>query len=584
MSISFTGLASGLDTNSIIEQLMAIESRPMQLSQQKVETLENSKTYIDNIETRIKTLKTSLQKLTDGNIAASMDLFKTKEATSSDESKVTVTAGPEAVNQSFNVNVITIATSTKASSLGASPTGNVGSNITGATLATDLTNGTGTTGNFTVYYNGVASQIAVNAGDDVNAVLARISAVGGGGQITASVAGGVVTLASTGGGTITAGANGDTSNFLQATQLDIGVYTGNDLISANANSQIKTSGTLVGNAARLQTAVTAGTTTIGGKQFTINASTTLDSLISQINNDADADVTASYNVRTNKIDLVSKEPGKTAITLGAAGDTSNFLQAINVVAVGDSLAYQNLGTNATFQINGGTIVESTSNTVSDSVTGLKNVTLNLKAPSSGTNVNVNISQDTETLTDAIDKIVTDFNNAISYIDTQTNIKTGNLPGDSSLNRLRTSLRTEITNLVANSPLMSLATVGITTGSVGTTGDPTSKITFDKTKFIEALQETPEDVRDLFLGNTSKSITGVMQKLQTYLDSSLDPENGLFASRDAALDKQIEDLNKSIAKAQERLTSKESQLKAQFSAMEQAISKLNSQSSSLTSQS
>lgn len=580
MSITFSGMASGMPVDDIITQLMAIERAPINLMEQKKADLKTSKTYLDNVESRVKKLDSAIQTLTDGNITSNMDLFQKKTAASADTTILTATAKSKAVNQNFTVNVLNVATSTKLSSLGAAASGNVGALATGATTIEQLSNGAGKSGTFTVFYNDTPYEITVNSGDDINTILGNIGAATGG-NITGSVAGGIVTLQSAG-GVITVGANGDTSNFLSATQLDVGTFVGNDLQSANPITAISTGGALVGNAANLQTAVTAGTFTIGTQQFTVDATTTIDSLLSKINNSPNANVSASYNLRTNKFEFISKDPGKKAITLGAAGDTSNFLSAINVINGADTLAYQQLGNNAKIQINGGSVIESTSNTITDSVTGLKDVTLTLLKDSAGKEINVNVKNDTDGLVSAIENFVSQFNSVISYIDQETKSETGHLPSDSTLVRLRNNLRMKVTDMVANSNLVSLASVGITTGNVGSEGDPSAALKFDKTKFLEKLGESPEDVRALFIGDTDNSVTGIMQTLETYTNYAIDPVEGLFFTKDDAIDRQIKTLDSSITRAEERLTKQEELLRAQFAAMESAISTMQSQSSYISS--
>ncbi|MGD9581979.1 MAG: flagellar filament capping protein FliD, partial [Vampirovibrionia bacterium] len=566
-----------------ITQLLAIERAPIDLQEEQVTELQASKTYLDSVESRTKALDTAIQSFTDGNIAVSMDLFKQKSATSSDEDILTVTAGAKAVAQSFQVNVLKIATSTKVQSQGSlSPTGDVGSLVDASNTIESLSNGAGTAGTFTVFYNDTPTEITVNAGDTVGDILSNITAATGG-NITGSIAGGQVLLQSAG-GTITVGASGDTSNFLSATQLDIGTTVGNDLQSANSLSGISTAGTLVGNAANLQTGVTAGTFTIGTAEFTIDATTTLDSLLNDINNDSDANVSASYNLRTNKIEFVSKDPGKIAITLGASGDTSNFLDAVNLVNGADTLAYQTLGENAQIQINGGPTIESTSNTIKDSVTGLKDVTLELLDDSAGQQINVNVKQDTDQLVSKIETFIKTFNTLLSYIDTETDSETGHLAGDTALVRFRNNLRTKVTDIVYGNPLYSLASVGITTGDVGASGDPTSTLVFDEDKFLEALADNPDNVRALFLGDTTEGYTGIFEQLENYTDAAIDTVDGLFKTRDDAIDARIENLQDSIDRALERLDAKEELLNQQFAAMETAISTLNSQSSYLSAQS
>lgn len=591
MSISFTGLASGLPINDIITQLMAIEQQPLDLLNEQKSKLQASKAYVDNIETRINSLKSSVQKFTDGNLISTMDLFKQKSATSSDEGVLTATAGANAVPQTLDINVISVATATKAESNGSAASGDVANVITGATTIEKLANGTGEDGTFTINYTDNSAgtsytyTVTINAGDDINTIMSNIGTATGN-KVTAALgagadAGKIILTREDTLDTVNLGANGDTSNFLTATQLDIGKFSGTvDFMSANPVSAILTSATLTDNSVNFQTTVTAGTFTIGQASFTIDATTTLNGLINQINGNSDAKVTASYNLRTNKIDLISLDPGKKAITLGAAGDTSNFLTAINLVNGTDTISCQTLGTNAQISINGSSdIIECSSNTITSTSHGLTDLTLSL---SDTGNVTVKVQQDIDKLSTSVEDFINNFNTAISYIDEQTNSKTGTLPGETTLIRLRNNLRQAVTDLIDNSSLISFASIGITTGSVGLEGDAKSTLSFDKDKFLEALQEHPEDVRSLFIGNTSLSITGVMQTLSSQLDTMTDATNGYFYAKDQSIDSQIDTLEDNITRMEAQLEAKEELLKKQFSAMETAISKMNSQASNLTS--
>lgn len=583
MSISFSGLASGMPVNDIVQQLMAIDSIPMQNMQMRVSQLNTQKTYMDFTETRVRSLNSSLQKFTDASLASSLDIFSNKTVTSSDEAKLQATANNTAANQTLSIDVLEVASATTVSSMGAAATtGNVGSVVDGTTLISDLANGTGTTGTFSVYYDGNAHEITVEDGDTVNDVLSDISNINGGGSITASITGGKITLASTGGQGIFVGASGDTSNFLKATQLDVAAVSGNDLISANSLSGLQTDGTLSDNAANMNTTVTEGTFTIGEATFTIDSTTTMDSLISQINNDQDAKVTASYNLRTNKLELTSKDAGKTAITLGSASDTSNFLSATNLVNGANTLAYQDLGNNSKIQINGGPEIESTSNIIDDSVTGIKGVTLEISNQTTDP-IELTIEQDTEALVTALDEFISDFNEVISYIDAELDPDKGKLAGDSSLKRLRDTLISRVTDIVGGAELTSVSQIGITTGEVGNTDSPSSKLTINKTTLNEKLLENPNAIKELLIGDDDKGITGVFENLKSITDSALDPVNGLFAARDDSIDRQISSMNDSITRTQARLDMKEANLMREFNAMEKAISTLQSQSGYMSSQ-
>jgi len=84
-TITFSGLASGLDTDTIIKQLMSIERRPVDRMQAKVTAYQNALTMYDNISSKLETFESAAT-----NLDASWE-FKVKQATSSDEDVLTAT-------------------------------------------------------------------------------------------------------------------------------------------------------------------------------------------------------------------------------------------------------------------------------------------------------------------------------------------------------------------------------------------------------------------------------------------------------------------------------------------------------------
>ncbi|HEX9048775.1 MAG TPA: flagellar cap protein FliD N-terminal domain-containing protein, partial [Verrucomicrobiae bacterium] len=123
--------------------------------------------------------------------------------------------------------------------------------------------------------------------------------------------------------TAASSANGTTGSFafnisqLATAASQTGAGNVSSVISPDGNLNNVTVG-----AANFATSVSAGTFTINGAQ--VNVATT-DSLQTVFDNIAAATgnaVTASYNQTTDKITLASSS----AITLGSAADTSNFLQ------------------------------------------------------------------------------------------------------------------------------------------------------------------------------------------------------------------------------------------------------------------
>lgn len=106
-TVSFTGLATGLDTASIVAQLVEIRRRP-------VYRLENRRTDFQNQLAALSILKTKLLALQDA--AARLDTmneFNALGATSSHENILTATAGPSAATGSYEIIVESLATARK---------------------------------------------------------------------------------------------------------------------------------------------------------------------------------------------------------------------------------------------------------------------------------------------------------------------------------------------------------------------------------------------------------------------------------------------------------------------------------------
>jgi flagellar hook-associated protein 2 len=87
---STTGLFSGIDTASLIEQLMAIESRPKQLVQRRVSALQVQQTAYLDLNARLSALKSA------ASAFRTAKTFQTKRATSSADTVLTATAGTTA--------------------------------------------------------------------------------------------------------------------------------------------------------------------------------------------------------------------------------------------------------------------------------------------------------------------------------------------------------------------------------------------------------------------------------------------------------------------------------------------------------
>ncbi len=99
-TISFGGLASGIDTNSIINQLMQLQRLPVQRLQQRISQQQSNLSLFQTLNTRLTEVATQSAKVQDP------DDLDARTVTSSDEDIVTATAGSNAVLGSFKVEVV----------------------------------------------------------------------------------------------------------------------------------------------------------------------------------------------------------------------------------------------------------------------------------------------------------------------------------------------------------------------------------------------------------------------------------------------------------------------------------------------
>lgn len=574
-TITFSGLASGLDSNAIITQLMAIERQPITKLNQQKSTLNNQQLQFNTFKTRINDLKSSIQKLTDGRLTASSDLFRKKSTASSDATVSDATASNSAVKGTYNLTVIALATSSRAQSLG-----DVGRVSTITSNVKDVNNGSVTTGVFSLFVNGTRHNITVDPNADTIAdVMNRVQTFIPGSNVSVD-ASGKVSMDYGSGNTVSFGANGDTSNFANVFGLNnattntvMGTTT---LTASKGTNEAKMSGALVGNAAGLATPVTAGTFTVGSKEITIDATTTLQGVLDKIN--SGGEVTATFDSVNNKLNLVSQKTGQQAITLGAGTDTSNFLSAVGLVSGGNSLASQTLGTNAQFNVNGTNYVSTSNSAIDASVHGQTGMTLSLKKVGTST---LTVNDNTDDLKTALKDVVTKMNDMLTFVRSQTG-DGGQLRGENGVVRLRDTLRNGFSDVESGLTEYSiLSQIGISTGAFAgnTTASQNVQFQFDETKFMAALQDNPDEVKKLLIGETAGS-KGILGKALDKINESLDPEFGIFSAREKFVNQRIKTINDSVKRVEDRVAKKEKRLRAQFTAMEQTISRLRQQQSGL----
>jgi len=544
--IYFSGLASGLDVDSIITQLMALERVPITRLENQIQTLESQREAVQTIRTNLLTLYQRAQDFTLGMV------FDQVAATSSDESILTAElAGGNAVRGSFNIQVTTLASATVAASshyLGQVVDPNVALDSAGFGL-------TPTSGTFTV--NGTEITIDVTT-DTLNDVLTDIS---NNTNVTATFNATTNTILLTNddpGDTdiINLGATADTSNFLDSSRLTGATQTGTPTtVESTVDIAVVNPGNTLDDIFGIGT-VTAGTFQINGTTITITDSSTetLSDVLAAINS-SDAGVTASFDASTDTIRVISDTLGSR--TVDFTDGTSGFLAAAYL-----DTANQTAGTDAQFTIDGESITRNT-NTITDAIGG---VSFTLLSAGSST---ITVNDDYDGMLGDVTEFVDAYNTGIQTIHDML-AEDGDLENDGSIRLIENYLRSTIfgrpTGVTGD--YTSLLDIGITTGD-SFDSEVLSMLEVDEGTLREALETDRDAVASIF---TNATEDGVADLFEEYLQD-LTSTTGFLHSRSGAngtISSQIDSFNDRIEAIERRLGWKEERLRRQFTQMEMAL--------------
>jgi flagellar hook-associated protein 2 len=645
--VSFPGIASGIDYNAIIQKYTDLTLRQQA-------PLKTNITNLTNQNAEMLKIMSLLGKLQDTFTAISNPAnFSATAPTSTNPTAIAAAAitGGSATPGTYTITKTLLATATQyANDPAANGTFNSGVVFKNAGASITPSNGTtGPNGKGQLTINGVAMTYDVNTTTLTSFIAANSAALSAVGVTMTDNGNGTVTVSST--RPLTLGAASDSGNLLQVLKLDTapitvagGTYT--------ATSTSKIGGINLGatfntaNNAGFATPVTSGTFTINGVHFKVDATgNNLNNMITQINASS-AGVVASYDQATSRVMITSKASGPQGVTFGAAGDTSNFLQAVGFLAnagtpnVFSAGATTTVGKSAEVDYidNSGTshVVYANSNTVTNVIPG---VTLTLQQAIGGTTgippVTITVAQDTTALTKAIGDFVTAYNAVIDEINTATvapviGSSTSPTTGTTTGTQLSTggvlfnnqdilSLKDRLVRFVSgfgvtgSSSYNSFASVGLKldnsfTVSTAAPSNPsntsspptvTSKsyagtsgklVALDTTKFAAALAANGTAVANLFTG--TNSIIGQMGAyltsatgLPTQLTGGLAgkiPMHSLLSTLMDATSNRITSIQKQIQLVTDQANMQANALRAQFLASETLIAKLQSVQSSLGS--
>ncbi len=578
MTISFSGLISGLDTSSWVEALVSVKQEKVTALQEDLKSYQTVKDTLSSTKTVFSDLRNAIEKLTDYKFGGSFDLFAQNTATSSNESVFTATVTNAASRQNYDIFVEQLATYTKA--ISKEPASAV------ADDSTELANIGITEGSFTVYVDGVKNSINIEDGDTLGDLKSQLAAAGVKAEIDET---GILTLSSYDGASeINIGATTDSSNIsslLGLAKQEDGTYT-----STSSMFKASTASILTSAESGFNEQITAGTFTIGGATFTIDENTTLSSLISEINSNDEAQAYAYWDDATGKLNITSTKEGASYINIEAG--TSNFTDVMgftesewdadgNVVSSKMFTEAQTLGQNAVFTVNG-TQITSTSNTVTSDISRIEGVTLTLKGVSTEEdgNATLSVEQDSTKLVEAVNGFIEAYNAAIDKVNEVT-ASGADLHGETTLTSLRNSIRSyaNSSNSTNGGVYTLLSQIGISTAEAdgNNLSTDTDKLSLDEDKFLEALQENPDSVASLLAGEN-----GILTHIENSVEQALSATTGFFDVKSSSIDSDISRMEEKISKQEKSIDSYRTKLENQFYQMEMAIAQMQQNYSSFLS--
>lgn len=345
----------------------------------------------------------------------------------------------------------------------------------------------------------------------------------------------------------------------------------------------------------------ADTVTIDGQQISLAAGASADDLVNAINSNSNLSVWATVTQESSNggpaaVVLSDRQTGVPAGSYIQVSDTSNAL-----TDAGQDVP----GTDAAYTINGGATQYSSSNTISGASLGgstpptqgqgatqtIPGVTLSLNGITGSTPVTVTVGApgpSTQNIQTAVQQFVTDYNSAVSMIQTQlaqapssSDPTQGTLFGDSDLQQLLSNMREQMDATLGGltGSITSMLNIGVSTGAASGTGAPSQssisgQLTLDSGALTQALT------------SNASAVKSMLQSWSIHFSFMVDNEaapGGTIDSRIQGDDTQINYLTTQISNLNAANTAKQQQLVNEFAEMEAALSSSQSTSSWLTSQ-
>ena len=353
---------------------------------------------------------------------------------------------------------------------------------------------------------------------------------------------------------------------------------------------------------------------IGGTSIALTADSTVSDIISAVNN-SNAGVKMTYVQSLDRFEFTSTDSG------GEKAITGNI--AASLLGTEATVISASTEASMTVKYKDGTEMTLSSSTDSFSLDGLT-IKIN-ESFVAGDPVTMSSKANTDAVLSGIKDMIKDYNDIVDIVNKEYSTKpnrnylpltdeqkedmseseikawdekanTGMLFGDNDLASLSSDLRSVV--LKDGDSILAFEAIGITSSS---SWKDNGKLIIDEDKLRTAIENDPESVQKLFVGETDaagvKISDGAADRLKTVMNSYVRTEGspkGILIEKaghpssplsiiNNSLYTQIKDIDTFVLKLKVRLQSEQTRYQTQFTNLETVISNLNSQSGWLAQQ-
>lgn len=632
----FGGLASGLDTDTIVKDLMRIEQMKVDKLKQQRQIVEWKKEDYRKTTNLLRSFYDEYFDILYAKInMTSTSTYSTLKVESSHDNYITATASADAFAEDKTITKIELAKGAYAE--GVSATSPLASrDLTGDIDLNDHS--------ITITINGITRLISFDENDGNNGIYndiallkndlqTKINNAFGENRIEVTIKDGNQLVLDGGTNTVTL------SEYSKDDNIGLG-------FGLSKSNRINLDSTLFGlkefsqfnNALEFEEDISF---TINGVEFTFSGNETLRTVMNRINN-SDAGVTLTYNTLKDQFLLRNKETGAAhSLTFkdgiwedGQLIKGGNFLEALGLTHDDTNVV---AGKDAIMVMDNMTIYRSTNSFTIDGIT--YNLTREFDAGLDGLEpITLTMSRDVDKAFDNIKSFIDSYNKILESLNgtlsqerfsdfppltdeqreamTEKEIelweekaRSGLLNNDSILQKIVYDMRRALIDPVKNVGI-NLSSIGIKTGSYSEGG----RLHIDERKLKEALREKGDEIMRLFSNKSQINYSpdndveqrtiryeesGLVQRLSDILQDNIRTRRDKNGKKGTLLEKagivgdasemvnlmddQLKDMNKRIDDAIDRMYRAENRYWAQFTALERALQQMNAQSAWLFQQ-